>query len=56
MLGGDRDKKLVERPDEEPEFDRNNKTDKKLIQMFVLLGLVVLLLLVIVLVLYFVFK
>lgn len=38
MLGGDRDKKLVERPDDEPGYNKHNKTDRRLVLMFTILG------------------
>lgn len=44
MLGNDRDKKLVERPEDEPPYNKNSKTDRRLVSMFVLIAGVLLLL------------
>ena len=36
-----RDKKLVERPENEPPFDRKNPTDRKILRLILLIALVV---------------
>jgi|GEM_PF-5359460 len=51
MLPGGRNRKLVERPENEPGYDKNNATDRRLVRMFVAIGSVVFLLLVAVLLL-----
>ena len=51
----DADKKMVERPDNEPKFDKKNKTDRKMMMIFLILGGIMLVLAVFLVTYYFVF-
>ena len=50
----DQDKKMVERPENEPSFDKNNKTDRKLVSMFVVLASVLFVVAVVLVTVYFI--